>query len=59
MPTMDNDHGFTCDKCGQKFFPDELCYIGPKDRKSTTCSPFMMEWEELCGDCNNKEASWQ
>lgn len=45
--------GFTCDRCGKKFYPDEQCHIGPVDRSSTECSPFMA-WEELCPDCNNK-----
>lgn len=48
-----------CDNCGKKMAPHEIGYLGPKDRGSKECDPFI-EFECLCKRCGgmaNKEVS--
>lgn len=46
---------YECDKCGREIAPDEIGYLGPKDRESEECNPFM-EIECLCMECERIRA---
>jgi hypothetical protein len=52
----ERDGAFVCDKCGERFVPEEGCYIGPKDRDDDRCCPVTAlvggGWENLCAACN-------
>ena len=43
---------FRCDKCGLVSTPEDFAYIGPKDRGSMECTPFM-EVSQICHECEN------
>lgn len=53
-----NNGQFVCDECGDQFYLEEGCYIGPKDSEDTSCGPFtaiLGNWEELCEKCNKEK----
>jgi DNA-directed RNA polymerase subunit RPC12/RpoP len=43
--------GFICGTCGREFMPDHNSYIGPKDPRDTSCSPFV-NFIYICSECN-------
>ncbi len=53
---MENERAkYKCDKCGKEIEMCDVGYLGPKDRDSVECNPFV-EMECLCVACEHKRA---
>jgi hypothetical protein len=41
---------YICEKCGKKVTVDDIGYLGPRDRASEECHPFV-DFVCTCKDC--------